>query len=78
MSTCRGKYKAKLEARNNQALSHLLGAFPDIKLYLGGSPFSETTPKNQECMSASSDCSGAGKGAAAVAQSDRESQAGCP
>lgn len=78
MSTCRGKYKAKLDIRNNQALSHLLCVFPDIKMYLGVSPFSETTPKNQECMSASSDCSGAGKGAAAVTQSDRESQAGSP
>lgn len=54
---------------------NLLCIVLDIKLCLGISPFPETTPKNQEYMSASSDCCGVGKGMALM-QSDRESQAG--
>lgn len=76
MVISKGKYKARLNfCFKIRHFLNLLCIVLDIKLCLGISPFPETTPKNQEYMSASSDCCGVGKGAA-VMQSDRESQAG--
>lgn len=76
MVISKGKYKARFNfCFKNQAFSQLLCIVLDIKLCLGISPFPETTPKNQEYMSASSDCCGVGKGTALM-QNDRESQAG--
>ena len=76
MVISKGKYKARLNfCFKTKHFLNFLCIVLDIKLCLGISPVPATTPKNQEYMSASSDCCGVGKGAA-VMQSDRESQAG--
>lgn len=84
MVISKGKYKLRLNFffffLITRHYLNLLCIALDIKLWPGMPPFPETTPKNQEYMSVSSNYRGAGQGAA-ILQSDRESQAGvhnCP
>lgn len=73
--TWRGKYKARLSFGIIEHYLNFLWVFLDIKMCLGISPFYETTPKNQEYTSASSNCCGVGKETVAM-QSDKDSLAG--